>query len=197
MTGWVIIVTGVACVGKTTFSSKLAEKLGLEFIDLPELIKEMKLYEYYDQSSGDYVVDLRRVSSRLGSILKGKKSIVASVHLIKPRSVPVKLVIVLRLRPDILMRRLKEKNYPESKIAENITAEIVDKPLHDAVEKFGERKVVQIDVTGIDMNKLVEKTAEAYITSNIKSLNNKIDWISELERIDTHSEILQFLAKYG
>lgn len=197
MRGWVIIVTGVACVGKTTFSSKLAEKLGVEFIDLPELIKEMKLYEYYDQSSGDYVVDLRKVSSRLGSILKGKKSIVASVYPIKPRNVSVKLVIVLRLRPDILMKRLKERNYPESKIAENITAEFVDKPLYDAVEKFGERKVVQLDVTSTNMDQLVEKAAKAYVTSNIKSLNNKIDWISELEKMDTCSEILQFLARYG
>lgn len=197
MTGWVIVVTGVACVGKTTFSSKLAEKLGVEFIDLPEFVKEMKLYEYYDESSRDYVVDLRKISFKLGSILKGKKSIVASVYPLKPRNVPVKLVIVLRLRPDILMGRLKEKNYPESKIAENVTAEIVDKPLHDAIEKYGKRKVVQIDVTGIDMDQLVEKTAKAYVTSNIKSLNNKVDWINELERIDTHLEILQFLAKYG
>jgi broad-specificity NMP kinase len=49
--GWVIIVCGVAAVGKTLFSLKLAEKLGVEFIDLPNLVKEMKLYEYYDEAS--------------------------------------------------------------------------------------------------------------------------------------------------
>ena len=197
MKEWVIFVCGVASVGKTVFSLKLAEKLGVEFIDLPNLVKEMKLYEYYDEASGDYVVDLRKVSSKLGSILKGRKTIIASVHPFKPRGIPVRLVIVLRLRPDILMRRLIERGYPEWKIAENMLAEIVDKPLHDTIRKFSRRKVIQIDVSNKNMDELVEEFYSVYVSSNLKSLNTKLDWINELENINAYSEILQFLAKYG
>ena len=197
MKGWVIIVCGVAAVGKTLFSLKLAEKLGVEFIDLPNLVKEMKLYEYYDEASREYVVDFRKVSSKLGSILKGKKTIIASVNPFKPRGIPVRLVIVLRLRPDILMRRLIEKGYPEWKVAENMLAEIVDKPLYDTVRKFGRRKVIQIDVSEKNIDELVEEFYSVYVSSNLESLNAKVDWINELEKTDTYSEILQFLAKYG
>jgi len=195
--GWVIIVCGVAAVGKTVFSLKIAEKLGVEFIDLPNLIKEMKLYEYYDEASGEYVVDFRKVSSKLGSILKGRKTIIASIHPFKPRSIPVRLVVVLRLRPDILMRRLIERGYPEWKIAENMLAEIVDKPFYDTIRKFSRRKVIQIDVSNKNMDELVEEFYSVYVSSNLKSLNAKVDWINELEKVNTYSEILQFLAKYG
>lgn len=195
--GWVIFVSGVASVGKTLFSSKLAERLGIEFIDLPEVIKKMKLYEYYDEVAREYVADFRRISSKLGSMLKERKTIIASVYLFKPRNIPVKLVIVLRLRPDILMMRLRRRGYPEWKIAENLLAEIVDKPFHDAVQIFGKKKVIQIDVTSKNIDELVEDVYSAYLSGTLKNLNVKTDWISELEKIDGGLEILQFLARYS
>lgn len=197
MDEWVIFVTGVASVGKTLFSMKLAEKLGIRFIDLPEVVKEMKLYEYYDEVAEEYVVDLRRLSSKLGSQLKRSRTIIASIYLFKPRNIPVKNVIVLRLRPDILMMRLRHRGYPEWKIAENLLAEIIDKPLHDALKIIGKKKVIQIDVTGKNIDELVENVYSAYLLRNLRELNVRVDWISELEKIDGGHDILHFLARYS
>jgi len=193
---WVIFVTGVASVGKTLFSMKLAEKLGIRFIDLPEVIMEMKLYEYYDEVAREYVVDFRKVSGKLGSLLKKDKTIIASVYLFKPRNITVRLVIVLRVRPDILMLRLRERGYPEWKIAENLLAEIVDKPLHDALKTFGKRKVIQIDVTDKNIDELVENVYSAYLSSNLRNLDVRVDWIGELEKVERGHDVLQFLARY-
>lgn len=197
MKEWVMFVCGVASVGKTVFSSKLAEKLGVEFIDLPDYVKEKKLYEYYDEVSREYVVDFRKISSKLSPLLKRKKTIIASIHPFKPRSIPVKLAIVLRLRPDILMIRLMERGYPEWKIAENILAEIVDKPLYDAIRKFSRKKVIQVDTSNKNIDEIVEQFYSAYISRDLKYLNVKVDWINELEKLDACLEILQLLAKYG
>ncbi|MCS7126649.1 MAG: AAA family ATPase [Aigarchaeota archaeon] len=192
---WALIVTGVACVGKTSFGSRLAEHLKLEFIDIPRFIEEMKLYEYFDEDSKEYVVDLRRLSNCLGSFIRGKQSVIASIYPIKPRNISIKLVLVLRLRPDELMKRLLERGYPEWKIAENISAEIIDKPLHEAIVKYGRRKVVQLDVTGKDLERLSRDVSLAISSMNIRDLHTDVDWISELEKTDYLTEILQFLAK--
>ncbi|MEM2518891.1 MAG: hypothetical protein QXE48_01270, partial [Nitrososphaerota archaeon] len=100
-----------------------------------------------------------------------------------------------RIRPDILVERLKERCYPESKIAENVAAEIIDKPLHDAVVKYGEDKVVQIDLSNRDVDELASRIALEIVSGDPRRMNMKIDWISELEKISKLSEILEFISK--
>ncbi|MEM2773094.1 MAG: AAA family ATPase [Nitrososphaerota archaeon] len=192
---WAILVVGVAGVGKTVFGRKLAEKLAANFIDLPAFILERKLYESYDVEAGDYIIDLRRISLTLGSLIKNKRSVISSIYVFKPRSVIVPLILVIRIRPDILVERLKERCYPESKIAENVAAEIIDKPLHDAVVKYGEDKVVQIDLSNRDVDELASRIALEIVSGDPRRMNMKIDWISELEKISKLSEILEFISK--
>lgn len=195
LNGWTIIVTGAPCTGKTSLGSRLAELLNIEFIDLPKIIEELKLYEYLDETSHEYIVDLRRLSSRLGTLLKSKKTVIASVYPVKPRNITIKLAIVLRIRPDVLMRRLLDRGYPDWKIAENISAELVDKILHEAITKYGKEKIVQIDVTGRDMLHLSIDLFSAMSSMRIKDLHMKVDWISELEKDGSIIDILRFLAK--
>lgn len=192
---WAILVVGVAGVGKTIFGRKLAEKLSVDFIDLPTFILEKKLYEGYDVESGDYLIDLRRISSILGSSIKNKRSVISSIYVFKPRSVVVPLVLVLRIRPDMLIERLGERCYPESKIAENVVAEIVDRPLHDAIVMYGKERIVQIDLSKGDVDELTSRLALEILLGDPRRMSTKIDWISELEKIGKLSEILEFISR--
>jgi len=194
---WVIMVLGVAGVGKTAFGQLLAEKLGVRFIDLPAYVKLHKLYNGYDERAQAYIVDFRKISARLGRELRGGKAVVASIHPFKPRGVYVKSAIVLRLRPDRLIEVLEARGYPRWKIAENVSAELIDEPFAEAVKKFGERKVIQLDVTDVDFKALAERVAEAFKAGAERKLSRSIDWIRVLESLGLLDRVLEYLSRHG
>ncbi|RLG07917.1 MAG: hypothetical protein DRN68_04710 [Thaumarchaeota archaeon] len=194
---WIIMVLGVAGVGKTTFGRLLAKRLEVRFIDLPAYVKLHKLYTGYDEHAQAYIVDFRRISIKLGQELRDVRAVVASIYPFKPRGVEVKSIIVLRLRPDKLIKVLESRGYPKWKIAENVSAELVDEPLAEALKKFDEEKVIQLDVTDKDFKVLVEKVAEALEAGTEQEISEAIDWIKVLESLGLLDEVLEYLSKYG
>jgi len=188
----VILVLGVAGVGKTVFGKALASLLGLKFIDMPELVERRKLYSGYDVESKAYLVDLRKLSAAAGSELRGG-GVLASVYAFKPRGVRVSWAIILRVRPTRLLEILRSRGYPDEKIRENVSAELIDQPLVEAIQKFGRRKIVQLDATDVDLKSLARRAAEAIKSRTFRQLDRKIDWIGELERSGELEELLRFL----
>ena len=188
----VILVLGVAGVGKTVFGRALASLLGLKFIDVPELVERRKLYSEYDVESRAYLVDLRRLSAAAGLELRDG-GVLASVYAFKPRGVKVSWAIILRMRPTRLLEALRGRGYPDEKIRENVSAEFIDQPLVEAIQKFGGKKVVQLDATDADLEGLARRVAEAIRSRSLKQLDQRIDWISELERSGELEELLRFL----
>ena len=192
----VILVLGVAGVGKTVFGRALASLLGLKFIDVPELVERRKLYSGYDVESKAYLVDLRKLSAAAGSELRGG-GVLASVYAFKPRGVRVSWAIILRVRPTRLLEILRGRGYPDEKIRENVSAELIDQPLVEAIQKFGRRKIVQLDATDVDLESLARRAAEAIKSRTFRQLDRKIDWIDELERSGELEELLRFLERSG
>ena len=188
-----IMVLGVAGVGKTKFGKALAQKLGLRFIDIPELVKTRKLYSSYDPSSQAYVVDLRRISAAAGSELRGAGGVISSIYAFKPRRIKVRCAIVLRMNPLKLLRVLEEREYPRDKIRENVSAELIDHPLVEAIRRFGRSRVIQVDVTDVDLDELAGRVAEAIRSRQVKKLDVKVDWISELEKSGKLENLLRFI----
>jgi adenylate kinase len=193
---YVILVLGVAGVGKTVFGRALASLLGLKFIDVPELVERRKLYSGYDVESKAYLVDLRKLSAAAGSELRGG-GVLASVYAFKPRGVRVSWAIILRVRPTRLLEILRGRGYPDEKIRENVSAELIDQPLVEAIQKFGRRKIVQLDATDVDLESLARRAAEAIKSRILRQLDRKIDWIGELERSGELEELLRFLERSG
>jgi len=188
-----IMVLGVAGVGKTRFGKALAQKLGLRFVDVPDLVKTRKLYSSYDPSSQAYVVDLRRVSAAAGSELRGAGGVISSIYAFKPRGIKVRCALVLRMNPLKLLRVLEERRYPRDKIRENVSAELIDHPLVEAIRRFGRGRVIQVDVTDVDLDELAGRFAEAIRSRQVKKLDVRVDWISELERSGKLEDLLRFI----
>ena len=191
------MVLGVAGVGKTAFGQLLAGKLGVRFIDLPAYVKLHKLYNGYDERAQAYIVDFRKISARLGRELRGGKAVAASIHPFKPRRVDVRSAIVLRLKPDKLIKVLEARGYPRWKIAENVSAELIDEPFAEAVKKFGEGRVIQLNVTDVDFKALAERVAEAFKAGAERELDQLIDWIKVLESLGLLDGVLEYLSGYG
>ena len=139
----IIIVSGNPATGKTTIAKKLTEKKNLKYIDVNKLIKENRLYSYYNKKDESYVVDVKKLNKFLISLIKKEKSIVLDSHL--THYLPRKYVdecIITKCNLKELKKRLEKRKYPREKIKNNLECEIMNVCYNEAVENGHNVKVV-------------------------------------------------------
>lgn len=127
-----IVITGTPGTGKSTVAEILRRRTGWQLIADRELAKRE-------------IVDMRSFRLAAFNRLRRIRDAVLEGHLFCEVRLPVDRVFVLRTRPDVLLRRLRERGYDEKKIWRNVEAEALDYCLVRAEEKYG--RVDQIDTT--------------------------------------------------
>lgn len=192
----VYIIAGVPGTGKSTIGRIVSRSMDAIFIDLPDVVKEKGLYTSYDPDTESYVVDLRRASNVIGSMIKIKREpVILSTHIIfKPRSCNVQRVVVLRKNPIELIKVLEDRGYPKKKVAENISAELIDSLYIEALKKFGKHKVSQLDVTNLDASTAAERLLKIILS---KQFGDSIDWVSVLEKEGGLDFVLSYISKFN
>jgi len=157
----VIVVTGVPGTGKTTLSKLLAKKLSFYYLDVNKIISKYKLSEGYDRKRQTKIIDVNKLNKKLINEIKsiqksnktykyGKfkeiKGIIIDSHLSHylPRKY-ADFCIVTKCGIKELNKRLKKKKFHQSKIKENIEAEIFDVCLNEAKER--KHKIITADTT--------------------------------------------------
>ena len=138
-----LVVTGTPGTGKTTATNLIAEDRGLPVVHLNDLIREEGLYAERDEERDSLVADLDAVAEHLGEWTG-----VVDSHL--AHYLDADRVAVLRCRPDVLERRLVERGEGEASARENRESEALDVILGEAVERFGEDRVYEIETTDRD-----------------------------------------------
>lgn len=154
-----ILIAGTPGTGKTTLGKKLKEK-SFEVIHLTNLVRENKLYSYYDEELESYVIDKEKLVSKVLDIKDQENSgplVVEGVGVTLLPKEEVGLCIILTCDPAVIERRLKKKGYPLMKIERNIDAENLSVILGDALEKFGANRCVRIDTTHLTKQEVFEK----------------------------------------
>ena len=159
-------LTGTPGTGKTTISALLQNDL-------------ISLSDYYEKFSdgktkdGECVVNIERLESSIKSleweIAEGNFSHLLSI---------IDKVIVLRCDPAVLVNRLKERNYSNKKIRENLEAEAMGIIYSETVRNYGIENLIQVD-TSKKTSKECSVIIRDYINNNIK-VEEEIDY---LERI--------------
>jgi len=189
-----IVITGTPGVGKTSISKILAEKLGAIHIDVNKLVLDEKLDIGYDKKRKCYIVDFEKVSKKLIGKIKitSEDNLILDGHYATSVIDPKKIdrVFVLRCNPEELEKRLRERDYPQEKVYENLMAELLDVCFYDSIKNCGEDKVRQIDVTEKSSNEAVSKIISILAGELIKT--ERIDWISEFE----NKEKLKWFLNY-
>jgi adenylate kinase len=182
----VILIIGSPCVGKTTVSKQLANKLNALHIDLNELAIKEKLTVGTDNERDTLIADDAKLSRRVHQIIRQKgqvQNIIIDGHYATD-VVPIEKitkVFVLRRNPKELEKLMRKRGYKGRKIGENLAAEILDICLDDALKSVSVGKVCEIDVTG-------KGTAEV-ANEVVSILNNSkpctvgiVDWLGKLEQ---------------
>ena len=158
-----IIITGTPGTGKTTLSKRLSKKLNFYYLDVNKIISQYKLSEGYDRKRKTKIIDINKLNKKLILEVKNiKKSgkyngIIIDSHLSHyfPREY-ADFCIVTKCGIKELNKRLKKKKFHESKIKENLEAEIFDICLNEAKER--KHKVMIADTTKhFNINDLIHK----------------------------------------
>jgi len=157
-----IAVTGVPCVGKTTVSKLLAKKLGYKYVSVNDLAERLDAYIGYDDVLQSKIVNMSKLKKAVNAI---KEDFVLDGHF--SHHFDVDVVVVLRCKPNILLKRLKKK-YPknEKKVRENLDAEILGVITSEVLEM--RKKFFEVDVSKKKKEKIVEE-----ILKKSKWRNNK------------------------
>jgi adenylate kinase len=180
----VILITGTPCIGKTTTAKQLASKLNAEYINLTDFARTYNLTLGEDEERKTTIVDEEKMQNKLQESIETSKNpnIIIDGHYaaaVTPTNQATN-VFVLRRNPKELKQFMQKCNFPDAKLYENLSAEILDSCLIEAMQTQ-QGKVCELDITG--------KTVEENINEILDVLDNGkkchagfVDWLGMLEQ---------------
>ena len=160
------------------------------------MVKEQQLFTRVDEERNTLIADTEEVEKQLQKILVNTTGTTVidghyAVDVVPPKY--VKMVFVLRLDPRQLKTVLETRGYDSKKVWENLTAEILDVCLWDALAVYGSDKVCEIDVSNKTAEKVVEEATQ--VLENKKDCKQgTVDWLKKLENA---GQLEEFLKKMG
>lgn len=163
-------------------ATSLSKGLRCELIDLNDLVRKERLFIRYDQTRMTYIINESKLRRRLLALHRMGK-IVIPTHMVGkflPKT-DVKLVLVLRLDPVNLYKRLRAREWTKRKAWENTEAEIVGVCLSDSLSLFGHRKVYEIDTTRRSALSVYKEAVRALAEHRARS--GRVDWLARYDPI--------------
>ena len=150
----VIFISGTPCTGKTTVASELNDFLSdngfnSKLVKINDFAFENNLVLGEDPDKFYKVIDIDKLNESLNKeigISKSKNQILIVEGHLSHLCEGADKMIILRLNPSVLEERLKERNYSESKINENLEAEALAVCSVEAYEIYGDN-TNEIDAT--------------------------------------------------
>jgi len=188
----VILITGTPCVGKTTTSKLLTKKLSAEYINLTEYVKTNNLTLGEDEQRQTTIVNEQALTEKLSETIVQlkKENIIVDGHFaasVTPTDL-VDYVFVLRRNPKELKQQMIKSGFNETKINENLAAEILDTCLVEALQT--QKNVCEMDVTGKTVEKVVKEIVEV-LDNPKKCVSGFVDWLGFLEKEGLTDEYLK------
>lgn len=146
-----VLVTGTPGCGKSTTCELLQRRFpDYKYYNISEFAEKHKCYDGYDEDRKSHIVDEDKLLDELEPLLREGKSIVDwHVNDVFPERL-IDLVVVLRCDNSVLYDRLHARGYHNSKIDENMDAEIMGVVLQDALDSYEQEIVVELKSNNTD-----------------------------------------------
>ncbi len=158
------------------------------------MVKEKQLFTRVDYERKTLIADTEKVSENLEKLLANTRGTTVIEGHYAVDVVPtnyVKTVFVLRRDPRQLKVVLEERGYDSKKVWENLTVEILDVCLCDALSLYGSDQVFEIDVS----NKTVDMVLEEAMRVLEKKETCRLGTVNWLKKLETDGQLEEFLKK--
>ena len=153
-----IILTGTPGTGKSAIADLLEAK-GYSAVNVGNLIKDEELFDSYDKIRDSFVIDDNKLNAVLTLLINKNSSplpLVLDGHVVRLPPLMVSKCIVFRCSIHNLRKRLVVRGYSESKIDENIEAEIMEVILTYMMQLYG-KDLVRVVSTDVSIEKTFEE----------------------------------------
>lgn len=142
-----ILICGTPGTGKTTLVEKLKSQVPktFGFHNISKFALENDCVTGFDEELATHVLDEKKLIRKLDTLLAEKlHNIIESIHgdFLTPRIMT--RVFVCRTDNTLLFDRLKARGYNESKITNNVQAEIFQIILDEVVDYYGSEMVQEL-----------------------------------------------------
>ncbi|HSV42038.1 MAG TPA: adenylate kinase family protein [Methanomassiliicoccales archaeon] len=168
-----ISLTGTPGTGKSSVAKSLTAA-GWRTLEVSDLASRAGLLTEMDKERGSYDIDPDDLQSAVD--MAGLKDTVLVGHL--SHLVRNDLTIVLRCRPSVLKERLAKRNWPGTKVQENIEAEAIDIILMEALDRNG--AVFEVDTTEMTSEEVTWAVLEIISGKTDKYRPGHVDWSEEV-----------------
>ena len=168
-----VALTGTPGTGKTSVAKVLRDR-GHDVLDMTRFIKDNGLREGYDAERDTYSVDVERLNDALSDM----EDCIFEGHL--AHFMDVDLIIVMRCHPDVLAERLRARGYSESKVRENVEAEILDVILCESVDS--EIPTFVIDSTSETPQESASAVEDIMKGDTNNRMPGDVSWAAEMEQ---------------
>lgn len=180
----VIAISGTPGAGKSTVAKMVSRILNAEVIDLSELVIKRHLYSDYDEMRKSYIVDEALVKRELRTLVSrcddGREYLVVEGHYAEiVDEKDLEILVVLRIDPRELVKRLCMRGWGLEKSLENGEAEYLGICLSNALEEHPREKVCEIDVTGEDPELIARRIVD--LVKGGEKCELYIDWTTSID----------------
>jgi adenylate kinase len=171
-----IALTGTPGTGKTRLAVELMLR-GYKVLDINEYATKRGLLGERDEERDTHSIDVDALDECLNEYRMDDLVFIEG-HL--SHCVECDVVIVLRCHPDVIAKRLRERGYKESKVLENVQAEVLDVILCESTE--ADATVWELDLTDDQVFETADKIEDIIKGNTDKYRPGNINWSSEMEK---------------
>jgi adenylate kinase len=190
-----VVITGNPGVGKHSCAKFVSEKLGkAKIIDINRVILANNAVALRaDGVDGLGEIDVKKTKGLMLEEIKKAKDVIIVGHLAPYvlNKTQIDLVAILRRSPYELAKIFRQRKYSPMKMRDNLAAEILGITLYDSLERFGKKRVAELDVTGKTPQDIAED-----VVSKLKKKSKKrigiIDWLSLVHEKGDAQKFLEY-----
>lgn len=184
-----ILIGGTPGTGKTMVAKILGSRLSVDVIALGELADKSGCISAQDKARETGIIDEDCLVEAIIDLVddKSERFVIEGHYIDLVPSSAVQWVFILRTHPETLVGRLTSRGYKDKKVNENVEAEVLGVCQLDALDAFGEERVLEIDTSEMTPPE-VASMIEQMIRD--ESAPIRIDWMESLEKEGRLDEFL-------